>query len=80
MNNKARPCLTDTELKDYLPYISALDEKLLFVFKMRFGLDPFFKKHTLKEIGQQLRQNAERIRQKEAKALRNIRYYIYRPE
>ena len=58
------------EIEDVLKTLSAREEK---VIKMRFGI-AYERKHTLKEIGQELGVSDERIRQIEAKALKGLRF------
>lgn len=45
------------------------------LLRMRFGIDPFSREHTLAEIGSAFGRSRERIRQHEAKALRNLFRY-----
>lgn len=44
------------------------------ILRMRFGLAPFEREHTLEEIGRKLHVTRERIRQIEAKAIRKLRH------
>jgi internalin A len=54
-----------------LATLSPREEKVL---KLRFGLDKSGFQHTLEEVGQHFAVTRERIRQIEAKALRNLRH------
>ena len=54
--------------------LTCLDERHQIVIKMRYGID-YFKKHTLKEIGETLGVTPERIRQMQYKALFKIKKY-----
>lgn len=58
------------ELEEQLKTLTPREEKVL---RMRFGLDPYIKSHTLEETGKQMGNHRERIRQIEAKALRKLR-------
>ena len=57
------------ETGDVLKTLSPKEEK---VIRMRFGID-YEREHTLEEIGQEFSVTRERIRQIEAKALRQLR-------
>src|SRR3989344_2061834 len=57
-------------LQEDLEKISPREAKVL---KMRFGLLPYQKEHTLDEVAQEFAVTRERIRQIEAKALRKLR-------
>lgn len=54
--------------------IGALPERMATILSMRYGLDPFYREHTLEEIGDAIGITRERVRQIEAKAKRLLRH------
>jgi len=54
--------------------LGVLIERQQFVLRMRYGMRPFDREHTLQEIGDRLEVTRERIRQVETAALRQLRH------
>ena len=55
--------------------LSTLTSREQIVLNMRFGLGEYTKTHVLHEIGKVVGLGVENVRQIEARALRNLRYY-----
>lgn len=53
--------------------LGVLIERQQFVLRMRYGMRPFDREHTLQEIGDRLEVTRERVRQVETSALRQLR-------
>lgn len=59
--------------KTVVEVLNELNDRERKVLKMRFGIDPYYKSHTLEEIGVELGVTRERIRQIELKAKKKLR-------
>lgn len=57
-------------INDYLESLRPREEDIM---RMRFGLSPYDREHTLQEVGKKYGVKSERIRQVEAKCLRMLR-------
>lgn len=60
-----------SDIEELLKTLTAREEK---VIRLRFGLEPGGREHTLEEVGKFFAVTRERIRQIEAKALRKLRH------
>jgi RNA polymerase primary sigma factor len=56
-------------------HLEKLDKREALVLQMRFGLHPYDRTYTLKEIGEKLGLTRERVRQIEADGLKHLRWH-----